>query len=206
MIDIQAAIESLRTGEESVRRRVVDELGRSGRPEAIPPLLMAVADESWPVRQAAAELLAAFDQAALLPPWRGRCATTRTRPCATPPWRSTSSSGPAGVPPLLALLHDTDEEVRNFAAVMLGGAPRGTARWRVLIEALDDADVNVRHAAAASLGQIGSPEAVPAAGGRSCARSRGCSTRPSTPWARSATPRRAARCSSCSTTSCCADR
>ena len=35
MIDIRAAILSLRSGEESERRRVVDELGRSGRPEAI---------------------------------------------------------------------------------------------------------------------------------------------------------------------------
>src|SRR5699024_11838498 len=44
MIDIQQAIETLRTGEESVRRRVVDDLGRSGRAEAIAPLLMAVAE------------------------------------------------------------------------------------------------------------------------------------------------------------------
>src|SRR5688572_25999190 len=43
MIDIQAAIESLRTGEEAARLRVVDELGRSGRAEAITPLLIAVA-------------------------------------------------------------------------------------------------------------------------------------------------------------------
>ena len=67
MIDIQAALDSLRTAEESVRRQVVEELGRSGQAEAILPLLMAVGDESWPVRQAAAELLAAFDDSALLP-------------------------------------------------------------------------------------------------------------------------------------------
>src|SRR4051794_25244799 len=66
-LDIQAALEQLRTGEEPVRRRVVEELGRSGRPEAITPLLLAVADESWPVRQSAAELLAGFAEATLLP-------------------------------------------------------------------------------------------------------------------------------------------
>ena len=66
MLDIQArSSSSQRRG--AVRRRVVEELGRSGQPEAITPLLLAVADESWPVRQAATELLAAFDEAALLP-------------------------------------------------------------------------------------------------------------------------------------------
>ena len=67
MMDIQAALDSLRTAEESVRKQVVEELGRSGQAEAILPLLMAVGDESWPVRQAAADLLAAFDESALLP-------------------------------------------------------------------------------------------------------------------------------------------
>ena len=66
-LDIQAALESLRTGEEPVRRRVVEELGRSGEPEAVTPLLVAVADESWPVRQAAAEHLAAFAPEVILP-------------------------------------------------------------------------------------------------------------------------------------------
>ena len=66
-LDIQAAIASLRHGEESVRRAVVEELGRSGRPEAVSPLLVAVADDSWPVRQAAVDQLAAFPGGVLLP-------------------------------------------------------------------------------------------------------------------------------------------
>jgi len=49
----RAAKESLRAGEESLRREVVDDLGRSGSPDAIPLLLAAVADESWSVRHAA---------------------------------------------------------------------------------------------------------------------------------------------------------
>ena len=49
-----------RCGEESVRRAAVDELARSGAAEAVPPLLLAVADDCWPVRQAAVEGLAAF--------------------------------------------------------------------------------------------------------------------------------------------------
>ena len=158
-LDIQAAIQSLRSGEESVRRQVVDALGQSHRPEAIPPLLGAVADESWPVRQAAADHLCAFEPRVLLPALEralrdGENATERNAAM-----EIYVKLGDTGVAPLLALVKDADEEVRNFAAVMLGTLrhPKGVP---ALIEALDDADVNVRHAAAASLGQIGAPEAV----------------------------------------------
>src|SRR5215203_934124 len=161
MIDIAAAIESLRTGEESARRRVVDELGRSGRPEAIRPLLIAVADESWPVRQAAAERLAAFEPAVLLPHLEAALRSDEDAAMRNAAMEIYVKMGPAAGPALLALLRDADEEVRNFAAVMLG-ARRELGAVPALIETLADADVNVRHAAAASLGQIGAPEAVPA--------------------------------------------
>ena len=68
--------------------------------------------------------------------------------------------GTAATAPLLALLTDPDEEVRLFAAVMLGSM-KEPAAVGTLVEALSDPDVNVRHAAATSLGQIGSPLAVP---------------------------------------------
>lgn len=69
--------------------------------------------------------------------------------------------GSAAVLPLLQLLQDDDEEVRNFSAVMLG-ALRDPRAAQPLIRALEDEDVNVRHAAASSLGQLGAREAVPA--------------------------------------------
>jgi len=49
-LDFDAAVETLRSGEEPRRRDAVAVLGRSGRAEAIGPLLMALSDESWPVR------------------------------------------------------------------------------------------------------------------------------------------------------------
>ena len=159
MIDIQAALEQLRTGEEPVRRRVVDELGRSGQPEAITPLLLAVADESWPVRQAATELLATFDEAALLPHLETALRDDEDAAMRNAAMEIYVKMGPAAPSALLALLADKDEEVRNFAAVMLG-ARRERAAVPALIAALTDPDVNVRHAAAASLGQIGAAEAV----------------------------------------------
>ena len=85
------------------------------------------------------------------------------------------------------------------------GAPRDGRRCRPLIAALAD---RRRQRAPRRRGQPGPDrrrrEAVLAARSTSCAPSPGCSTRPSTPWARSATRARRRRCSSCSATSCCA--
>jgi len=158
-LDIQAALESLRTGEEPVRRRVVEELGRSGEPDAVTPLLVAVADESWPVRQAAAEALVAFDEDALLPRLETALRNDEDAAMRNAAMEIYVKLGPRTGEALLRLLDDADEEVRNFAAVMLGARRERRAVDR-LIAALGDADVNVRHAAAASLGQIGDPKAV----------------------------------------------
>ena len=138
---------------------MVEELGRSGQPEAITPLLLAVADESWPVRQAATELLATFDEAALLPHLEAALRDDEDAAMRNAAMEIYVKMGAAAPPALLALLADADEEVRNFAAVMLG-ARRERAAVPALIAALGDPDVNVRHAAAASLGQIGAAEAV----------------------------------------------
>src|SRR5258708_3360247 len=118
--DLQAALQTLRSGEESARRQAVVALGGSGLTEALPALLTAVADESWPVRQAATDQLAAFPADLLLP-----ALETALRDHANATVRNAAMEiyvrlGATGVPPLLALLRDRDEEIRNFAAVMLG--------------------------------------------------------------------------------------
>ncbi|HEX9202685.1 MAG TPA: HEAT repeat domain-containing protein, partial [Vicinamibacteria bacterium] len=159
-LDIQAAIASLRHGEESVRRAVVEELGRSGRPEAVSPLLVAVADDSWPVRQAAVEQLAGFPARLLLPALDAALRDGENATLRNAAMEIYVRLGAAALTPLLVLLRDEDEEVRQFAAVMLGSLKDAVA-VAPLIAALEDPDVNVRHAAATSLGQIGSPEAVP---------------------------------------------
>jgi HEAT repeat protein len=159
-LDIQAAFRSLRSGEEAVRREVVDELGRSGRPEALEPLLVAVTDESWPVRQAASAHLAAFAVPLLLPALEHALRDDANAAIRNAAMEIYVRLGSAAGAPLVSLLEDSDEEIRNFAAVMLGSVGGETAVPALLL-ALQDADVNVRHAAAASLGRIGSPEAVP---------------------------------------------
>jgi HEAT repeat protein len=67
--------------------------------------------------------------------------------------------GEMAVPHLTKLLTDSNEEVRNFSAVMLGdiGNPKAV---EPLINALKDPEANVRHGAAEALGKIGDLRAV----------------------------------------------
>ena len=160
MIDIQAAVEALRTGEEARRRQVVDELGSARRPEAVPPLLMAVADESWPVRQAAAEHLAAFDPETVLPALESALRDDEDAGARNAAMEIYVKMGTAVVPPLLALLGDADEEVRNFAAVMLGSL-RDARAVMPLVAALRS-EAWLQYPAITALGEIGDPRATQA--------------------------------------------
>lgn len=159
-LDIEAAVRSLRTGEESLRRQVVEQLGRSGQAAALQPLLLAVADESWQVRQAAGEQLQAFEASLLLPALEAALRDDENAAMRNAAMEIYVRLGGAALQPLLTLLGDANEEVRNFAAVMLGSVG-DQAAVAPLLGALQDPDVNVRHAAASSLGQIGAGEAVP---------------------------------------------
>ena len=142
-----------------MRRDVVERLGTARLPEAVGPLLEAVGDESWPVREAALAHLVDFPDSAVHP-----ALEAALRDHADAGLRNAAMEvyvRRGDLEPLVRLVRDEDEEVRNFAAVMIGtlGDAAGAAP---LVEALSDPDLNVRHAAAASLGQIGSSEAVPA--------------------------------------------
>jgi HEAT repeat protein len=68
--------------------------------------------------------------------------------------------GATSSPALLALLSDGDEEVRLFAAVMLGSM-KEPAAVGVFVQVLSDPNVNVHHAAATSLKQIGAQKTIP---------------------------------------------
>lgn len=67
--------------------------------------------------------------------------------------------GRESVPYLVKLVQDTNEEVRNFACVMLGDIGNREAVGP-LIRALSDRDVNVSHSAAEALGKIGDRSAL----------------------------------------------
>src|SRR5687767_4914457 len=107
-MDIDAALNALRTAEESKRKQVVDTLGASRAPEAVAPLLLAVGDESWPVRQAATEQLAAFPPAVLLPALEAALRDNANANLRNAAMEIYVKLGAQGVPPLLALLKDAD--------------------------------------------------------------------------------------------------
>jgi HEAT repeat protein len=67
--------------------------------------------------------------------------------------------GRESVPRLVRLLHDPNEEVRNFACVMLGDIGNREAVVP-LIRVLSDQDANVSHSAAEALGKIGDRSAL----------------------------------------------
>lgn len=67
--------------------------------------------------------------------------------------------GKAAVPYLVKLLLDANEEVRNFACVMLGDIGNREAVCNLIV-ALQDSDANVCHSAAEALGKIGDRSAL----------------------------------------------
>jgi len=159
-LDVARSLDTLRHGEEHARRRMVAELSAAASPEAIAPLLIAVGDESWAVRQAAVDALARFAPAALLPALEAALRDDDDAGTRNAAMEIYVRLGSSATGPLLALASDADEEVRLFACVMLGST-KEEAAVPGLVAALSDPDTNVRHAAATSLGQIGSRAAVP---------------------------------------------
>jgi HEAT repeat protein len=67
--------------------------------------------------------------------------------------------GKESLPALIGFLEDDNEEVRNFACVMLGDIGNRRA-VEPLIKALGDKDANVSHSAAEALGKIGDRSAL----------------------------------------------
>ena len=138
---------------------------RAGRapaaPRRSPPLLLAVGDDSWAVRQAAIEALACFRARRAAAGAGGGAARRRGRRAAQ---RGDGDLRPARLGRGAAAARAAARPRRGGAPLRGGdarhaqGAERRARRWST---ALSDADVNVRHAAATSLGQIGSNEAVP---------------------------------------------
>jgi len=106
--------------------------------------------------------------------------------------------GTRSVPALLRALKDSDPEVVMFAASVLGRT-RDPAAIPHLVSLLDHADPNVAQAAIDSLAQLRATVAIDSLV-KILDRDPGCALPWSTPWARSATPRRWSRWPLCSPT------
>ena len=70
--------------------------------------------------------------------------------------------GSQHIEPIIALLQDTDADIRIFASDILGSTNNYMAVPHLCEAMLNDSEVNVRYQAAVSLGELGKPEATDA--------------------------------------------
>jgi HEAT repeat protein len=147
--------------DEETRYRAVSELDGT-EPADLAVLFELLCDQSWRVRIAAVDRIAALpDPAPALPEL-----VTAMRAGATIGARDAAAAaleriGGAAVAPLLVRLDGPDPELRQAAAAVLGGI-RDLRAVAPLAAHLADADPNVRSAAAEALGKIGGPDAAEA--------------------------------------------
>lgn len=145
---------------EEVRQDMVKEAAKLDPQTAVPFLKGALTDKSYVVREEALKAICAFAPEVAFPVLDSMLrdhenATVRNAAIEAFP----RYGAQAGIH-LGGLLKDEDEEIRQFAALILGEINDPFAVEK-LVEALDDPDENVRHAAAESLGKIGDARAVP---------------------------------------------
>lgn len=121
--------------------------------------LLMVADEDSGYKPEALEHLLSLDFESLYPTLEQAVRNNSNADLRNSAMELLVRFGKHSVPRLVKLLHDPDEEVRNFATVMLGDIGNREAVG-ALIQALSDPDVNVSHGAAEALGKIGDRAAL----------------------------------------------
>ena len=127
---VPALIAALKDTDSEMRSHAAQVLGKIKDPRSVRPLITALLDVNIDVRQSAAEALEAID----------------------PNWAQSESAGRA-VSALIAVLKDSDGEVRGHAAQVLGKIkdPRSV---KPLITVLLDVNIDVRQSAAEALETI----------------------------------------------------
>lgn len=154
----RSILEDLASADEEVRRLAVERLLTLPSAEAIPKLVKSLGDPGWRVRKAAVERLidcAESDRVteALIValgdgdnPGRRNAAVEALVGC-----------GSRVVPFLIEALDSDDVDVRKLMIDAIAGIGDESSRQPMLVM-LDDADPNVRSAAADALGVLGGPE------------------------------------------------
>ena len=174
---IEPLIKALEEDEEEyVRYGAADALGNIGDKRAVEPLIKALEDKHWWTRKHAAEALGKIGDKRAVEPllsfWIkiledgigniGRNnpsffrASEFARESAV---RALIKIGDGAVKPLIKALGDKEEDVRRYAARVLGNIG-GKRAVEPLIKALEDKDSEVRQRTATSLGWIGDKRAV----------------------------------------------
>jgi HEAT repeat protein len=152
----------LRSPDEEVRRLAVECVARLAPAEVVPQLVVCLGDESWRVRKAAVERLAAWPDADLV------CAAlVAALGDGENPGRRNAAvdalvrRGAAALPRLLDAVRSQDADVRKFAVDALAGIADPRATDALLVRLWDD-DANVRASAADALGAVGGSNAIAA--------------------------------------------
>lgn len=156
---LKTAHEQLTSTSEDVRYSAVKVLATSNALGAIPLLMRAVGDSSYRIREQALNGICSFHKDVIFPRLEDFLRNNENANLRTAAMEAFPRYGKEAVPYLLQLLHDYDEEIRMFAASLLGDI-KAPSSVEFLIEALDDPDENVQHAAAESLGKIKDTRAV----------------------------------------------
>jgi HEAT repeat protein len=134
-----------------------EEVGLQGK--SVEELLLLVADDDYGLKEDAAEILLEMGFKRIYPILEKWVRSDDNADLRNSSMEMLVRFGSESVPHLITLLQDSNEEVRNFAAVMLGDIgnrqPVGA-----LIQALSDNDANVSHSAAEALGKIGDRAAL----------------------------------------------
>ena len=148
-------LRDLASGDDELRRLAVERLVLLPAEEALPRLVERLGDESWRVRKAAVERLAALPEpAAACGPLVDALADGENPGRRNAALETLVRLGAAVLPGLLAASADPDPDVRKQVVDALAGIAEGAAAAR-LVELLADPDPNVRGAAADALGAVG---------------------------------------------------
>ncbi|HEX2485044.1 MAG TPA: HEAT repeat domain-containing protein [Myxococcota bacterium] len=155
-------LRDLASGDDELRRLAVERLVLLAPAEALPLLAARLGDESWRVRKAAVERLAALpDPAAACPLLVQALADGENPGRRNAALESLVRLGGAVLPGLLAASANRDPDVRKQVVDALAGIAEGGAAAR-LVELLADPDANVRGAAADALGAVARADTAPA--------------------------------------------
>lgn len=156
------AAEKLKNGNEADRLHAAEMLSADGSLTPVTPLVSALSDDSWRVRRAAVDGLAAHG---------GPEATTALLRALREEHHDPSVLNSAlqvltmidldTVTPLIEFLQDPDHDLRIYAATALGEM-RDRRAVSALLKAVHDPDANVRYHAIEALGKLRAPEAVDA--------------------------------------------
>ncbi|WP_457574500.1 HEAT repeat domain-containing protein [Desulfolithobacter sp.] len=158
---LQELLSNLHSTSVTTRRYAAEDLGDSGRQEAVPALAETLRDPEVAVREAAANALIQIGGEAvcqeMIPLLDDEKASVRNLALEV-----FEQMKPIAIPFCIELYGSSSHDLRKIAIDTLGKIEetRETLGFKTLMEALEDPHVNVATAACEALGRLGSDEAV----------------------------------------------